>query len=171
MQNSRGPSSHILLMLSFLCLLWGMLLPACKGKEEPQKGVFQERDLKISDFERVRGSYTPPQEGKVTEKLLQEYLELMERTREIVIAQGGEIYLDPRFVGKNKRRKNERKRRIRKALEWAQLEEGIVFEKYKWLDENIRPMLDKGHESKKEPSPLLDRLERAMSGMGPPLYR
>ena len=130
----------------------------------------------ITDVERVRGEFSPPEDGLLTAELVEEFVELRERARVLILKkEDGEKYLNPRYVGKNKRRINKRKQLVRMGVERAQLEQGMVCEKYNWIDKKIKQalmardtpnpsVLDKGMASYRILEPFLKRYQQAVAG-------
>ena len=130
----------------------------------------------ITDVERVRGEFSPPEDDLLTAELVEEFVELRERARVLVLKKkDGEKYLNPRYVGKNKRRINKRKQLVRMGVERAQLEQGMVCEKYNWIDKKIKQaliardtpnpsVLDKGMASYRILEPFLKRYQQAVAG-------
>ena len=155
-----------------LVLIFGLLLMGCGTG--PAK-FSDDMPTVITDLERVRGSYSPPADGILTAELVDEFVELRERARVIIIRKGGEKYLNPHYVGNNKRRINKRKQFLRIGIERAQLEQGMVCEKYKWIDKKIKQaliardtpnpsVLDKGMASYRVLEPFLKRYQQAIAG-------
>ena len=157
-------------------LLVLLLWVVCVGCGTGPAKVSDEMPTVISDLERVRGSYTPPADGVLTKELVEEFVVLLERARRLVVLKGGEKYLNPRYVGKNKRRLDKRRMYVRQGIERAQLELGMVSEKYLWLDKTIKEafiaratpspsILDKGIASYRALEPFWERYEKARAGM------
>ena len=91
----------------------------------------------ISQIEMAKGPFPPPPDGKLTNELIDHYIETLEETRAQLVADGNEALVAPDWQGDAKAKKR-RARSISTARNRAQMAVGMNNAKWYWTQKAIR---------------------------------
>lgn len=128
----------------------------------------------ISQIEMAKGKFDPPKDGRLTKEHVEDYLEVLNKTKQRIIDDGNEAHLKPENYKDDENAAKRRSRIITTARGRVQMELGINNAHWRWIREAMRDArlwkaTGRGGKAAKYNHELLkdykDDIERAQKGL------